>query len=179
MLLLPGALSLPEGGNPYLYISGLSQAADVLVRSAGSEEVVGPIREKHPDAKVTIARDASTVTPVVVIDVESPSDAATATILKQLVTDTGKSLAQLQEREGITDKNRITLEPLTVDDKSTIKLKQPMLFAAGAGVGGLVVTLIAAAVGDSLLAARKVRKRVRVEAGARVSAGSAASEAHA
>ena len=50
-LLIPGADSLPEGANPYLFLGGLSPAADVLVRAIGAENVLNDVVEDHPGVR--------------------------------------------------------------------------------------------------------------------------------
>jgi hypothetical protein len=158
-LLLPGAVSIPEKGNPYLYIGGLSQAADVVVLAMGSNNVLSEIAEEHPGAKAAITRDTSTSSPVIVITVTAPSDAETVKVLDALVKRTPAVLTGLQDQEHIAADNRITVNTITVDSTSTVQEKQRVTVAAGVAGGGIVLSIVVAALLDGLIISRRRRGR--------------------
>lgn len=156
-LLLPGTTSIPEGGNPYLYIGGLSQAADVVVLALGSNNVLDEIAQEHPDVEVEVTRDTSTSSPVIVITVTGPSDAEAEAVLDVLVDRTAVVLTDLQDQEQIAADNRITVNTVTVDGQSVVQQKDRMITAAGVAVGGVVVSIVLAALVDGLVVSRRRR----------------------
>jgi hypothetical protein len=160
LLLLPSDATLPDDGtgNPYLYMSGLSQAADVLVRSVNSQQNLDQISDEYPGAKVTVARDPSTVTPVVAISIEVTDASQAGPLLEDLQTRTSDALTALQARESIPDKNRIQMQTLTSDTKSVASDKRRMTYAGAAGAGALVLVFVVVAGVDGLLAARSRRR---------------------
>ncbi|MDJ0323743.1 hypothetical protein QMG61_08190 [Cryobacterium sp. PH31-AA6] len=161
-LLIPGAASMPEGANPYLFLGGLAPAADVLVRAVGSENVLNEMVAEHPDTKIAITRDTTTAGPVMLIAVTAPSDAAAQEVLDLLVTRTATMLEDLQTTEKIASNNRVTVLPITVDTKSVLQQRTRMVGAAGAGVAGVVLTLLLAGLVDGFSSKRRRRRRARV-----------------
>ncbi|TQL42020.1 hypothetical protein FB562_2610 [Homoserinimonas aerilata] len=110
-LLLPGANSIPEGANPYLFLGGLAPAADVLVRAIGSENVVNDMAEKHPGVEIAISRDTTTAGPIILITVTADSDAAAEEVLTLLVERTATVLEDFQTSERIPADNRMSVIP--------------------------------------------------------------------
>jgi hypothetical protein len=170
-LLLPGTTSIPEGGNPYLYIGGLSQAADVVVLALGSNNVLDEIAEEHPDVEVEVTRDTSTSSPVIVITVTGPSDAEAEAVLDVLVDRTAVVLTDLQDQEQIAADNRITVNTVTVDGQSVVQQKDRMITAAGVAVGGVVVSIVLAALVDGLVISRRRRSSASRGHGAKPAKG--------
>ncbi len=160
-LLIPGAASMPDGANPYLFLGGLAPAADVLVRAVGSENVLNEMVAEHPDTKIAITRDTTTAGPVVLIVVTAPSDAAAKRVLELLVTRTATVLEDLQRTENIASNNRVTVLPITVDTKSVLQERTRMVGAAGAGIAGVVLTLLLAGLVDGFSSKRRRRRRAR------------------
>lgn len=161
-LLLPGAASVPDNANPYLYLSGLSVAADVVVRAVGSDNVQNEVNEKYPKTEVVVARDSSTAGPVIVITVTAASDEKAAAALGYLVDKTRSVLAQLQDAEKIADAERISVAPISVDTRSVLQQRNRLVATALAGAAGVVVVLLATALVDGL-----ITQRARRAAGAR------------
>jgi hypothetical protein len=157
-LLLPGPATIPDGSNPFLFVGGLSQAADVLVRTVGSTDTIGAVTDEHPEAKISVARDPLSSGPVVLITVTSPDDAEAGLVMDELVAQTATTLTRLQIAEGIASDERITVIPLAVDEKGVVQQKNRIV-AAGAGAAAvLAVTLIAVAILDSVLRSRAHRR---------------------
>lgn len=157
-LLIPGADSVPEGANPYLFLGGLSPAADVLVRAIGSENVLNEVTEEHPGVDIEISRDTSTAGPIIVIVVTASNDTAAEEVLELLVDRTGDVLDDLQDAESIAPDNRVTVQPITVDERSTLQQRSRIIAAAAAGMGVLVLTLLLAGLVDGLSMRRRQRK---------------------
>lgn len=143
-LLIPGASSMPEGANPYLFLGGLSPAADVLARAIGSQNVLNEVVKEHPGVKIEISRDVTTAGPIILITVTANSNASAKEVLGLLVDRTATVLEDLQRVENIPAANRITVIPLTVDTQSVLQQRSRLLGAAGAGITGLILTLLTA-----------------------------------
>lgn len=164
-LLIPGADSMPEGANPFLFLGGLSPAADVLVRAVGSKNVLNEVVVEHPGVDIAISRDTTTAGPVVLIVVTAASDAAAADVLGLLVDRTATTLDDLQKAENIPAKNRVTVLPLTVDTQSILQQRSRLLGTAGVGLGGVVLTLLLAGLVEGVSVKRRQRKTAKVSAG--------------
>lgn len=155
-VLLPGEGSLPQTSpNPYLFISGLTEAADVVVRTAGSNNVINDVTKEYPGVKVEIARDPTTSGPVILTTVTAGDERDAAKVLQLLVKHTTMTLAHLQTEERIGAKYQIKLTTLSIDDQSQLKQRKRLLASGGAGGGALALTLLLASVADGLLMRRK------------------------
>lgn len=141
-LMIPGELSIPEGGNPYLYLGGLSPAADVLVRAIGSENVLNDVVAGRSGMEIEISRDTMTASPIILIEVTASSDSAAEAVLNTLIDRTATVLDEIQDVENIPESNRMTVIPVTVDEQSTEQQRSRLLAAAGVGAVGLVLTVL-------------------------------------
>ncbi|WP_169583081.1 MULTISPECIES: hypothetical protein [Microbacterium] len=156
-LLLPGARSVPEDGNPFLFLGGLTNAADVLVRAVGSENVLNEIEEQYPGVEIEVTRDGSTAGPVILITVTAPTDDGAAAVIDTLVTRTSDVLEELQTEEGITAANQMTVIPVTVDATSVPQQRDRYLAVALAGIGVAVLVVLLASLVDGLALQRRRR----------------------
>lgn len=156
-LLVPGEDSLPEGGNPYLFLGGLAPAADVLVRAIGSENVLNEIAEEYPGVEAEVARDTTTAGPIITIVVTARTDAAAEEVVNLLVDRTATVLDELQDAEDIAGDNRVTVQPITIDSQSVLQQRSRIIAAAAAGVGVLLVTLLLAGLVEGLSGQRRRR----------------------
>ena len=156
-LLLPGLASIPEAGNPYLYLGGLSQAADVLVTAMSSERELGTILEDHPGAEIRILRDPLTSGPQILTTVTASSNAKAGETLDAAMARTTQVLGGLQDVDGITQGNRIGIKSITVDNRSTLVQKSRVLGVGGATLGMLLITLLTAGLVEGLSTRRHRR----------------------
>ncbi len=156
-LLLPGATSIPEAGNPYLYLGGLSQASDVLVTAMSADNQLDSLTEDYPGAEIVVSRDPVTSGPQILTTVTARSDADAGKILDATVARTTAMLRNLQDVNGITAGNRMSIKTITVDTKSTLVEKNRLLAVVGASLAMLLVTLLTAGLVDGL-SSRKRRR---------------------
>jgi len=176
LLLLPNKSSVPTGDNPYLYIGGLTQAADVMVRAVNSDAVTGQIAGRYPGTKISVYRDPTTSGPVLLIDVTAKTDGAAAGALDETVTATGGALDDIQTKAHVTKDDRITLAPVTVDAASTLVQKTRMMTVGGAFVAVLLLVFFVVALIDGHLQRRK--RRLAPETIAEVDADGKVPELH-
>ncbi len=158
LLLLPAEMSIPEGGNPYLYIGGLSQTADVLVRAVGADSVLDEVKQAHPGVDVTVTRDASTGSPLLLLTTTSADDEAAAAALSEVLSRAQAELASLQQAEGIASNNQITAVTLTVDTKGIASQRSRLMGTAVSGVAVALLTVLAVALVEGLAGGRQRRR---------------------
>lgn len=160
-LLLPGPEIMPENGNPYLYLGGLSPAADVLVTAMSAEPEQHAVVGDRDGAELVVRRDGASSGPQLLLIVTARSDSDAAAVLDAAIERTAIVLDQLQNLEGIGRDNRIGIETIAQDTSSTPQQRTRILLAAGVGLGIFVATLLLAALIDSLPARRRRRGRRR------------------
>lgn len=158
-VLLPGKASLPQDGqNPYLYIGGLTLAADVVVRAVGSDNVAKEFDEVHPGVGIQVSRDPTTAGPVVLTSVSATDDEVARIVLQQLTQRTALVLNQLQQAEAIPKAQRMTIVTLTVDEHGVIRDRSRLMFSAVAGLAVVLLAVLAAALTEGI-GVRRRRKR--------------------
>lgn len=150
-LLLPGEGVMPEGAtNPFLFLGGLSQATDVLVRTLSSGETVEEVVGRYPGTEVEVRRDPTTSGPVVWTTVTAQSDADAAGALEAMLAQAESALARLQTEQNVRARDEITITTLTQDTESTPQQRTRMVLAAGAGAAAVAATLVVASLVDGL-----------------------------
>lgn len=160
--LVPGSGSLPENANPFLYLSGLSQAADVLVNAVGSDNVASEIKQSYPGAVIQVSRDPSTAGPVILVTAEARSDADAAQIVDFLLARTRTELEVLQAGDKVSTSQLITVRTLTVDREGTVRLRTRMLAAAGVLAASAILAIVLAVLVDGLTSRKRARRSVDV-----------------
>lgn len=153
LLLLPGKGSLPsDSQNPFLFLGGLTFAADILVRATGSENMQHQIELEHPGTSFEVIRDPTTAGPVIRITVTAGSADESEVVLKQLTDEAASALHDLQAAENIGANERITTITVTMDDHATVRnrMRIALSVAAGLAVAGLTVAVSAIAEGLSV-----------------------------
>lgn len=153
LLLVPGAATVPDDGNPYFYLAGLTQAADVVVRAVSSENVKRDIADQYPGVSFQVTRDPTTAGPVISVVVDAPDDAAAEAVVASLVGRAGNDLERLQAEDNILPSYRIQLRTVAVDDHSTLRERTRLVAAAGVGA----LTLGAVGLLAVILAVRATR----------------------
>ncbi|MCK6079864.1 hypothetical protein KZX37_04420 [Microbacterium sp. EYE_5] len=159
-LLLPGEATIPDDANPYLFVGGLYQVADILVRAIGPDDIAQATADA-PGASIAVSRDtAAGAVMLVTVSASSEEDAdvVLATALQLIET----RLGELQDEQGIPTDERVDLVPLTHDSASVVVQKNRILVT---GVVGLVIAMLSVAIavlGDTLIRLRR-RRRSRSE----------------
>lgn len=156
-VLLPASTDIPDDANPFLYLGGLGQAADVVVRAVSAESVTSTITEGYDGVEVRIARDTSSGAPVIVTTVTAESDDDTAEVLEAFVRETGQRLDAIQADSDVPPEGRIGIKTLSIDETSRIDQKNRLTVTAVSGVAILVGGLVLAAVLDGMLMSRSRR----------------------
>ncbi|MET0715164.1 MAG: hypothetical protein ABWY57_09645, partial [Mycetocola sp.] len=159
-LLLPGEGTVPPGvTNPFLYLGGLTQAADIVVQVMKSNEVVGPVVDEYPGTEVVVQRNPTVSGPVIQIIVTATSDAAAEGALTALVGQTTTVLDSLQSDQKVTSDDMMSVSTLTQDTQSALQQKSRLVISAGVALALVVLTLLLASLVDGL--SRRARRAGR------------------
>jgi hypothetical protein len=158
VVLLPPKTSVVEGGNPYLFLGGLSQALDVLTRSIDGDTTREGILGSRKDLDYAVEPDRTTAGPILVVQATGPTVKETLTVLGAVLNAVPVNLRQLQNGLQVSPSSQITSMTLTVDQKPTIVGKDRLRAVVGvAGIGAAGVCLLIGAV-DGILLSRARRK---------------------
>ncbi len=159
-LLLPGEGTIPKGAtNPFLFLGGLTQSADVLVRSLNSEQAAGAVAKQYPGTEIAVSKDPSTSGPIILITVTAKSNADAASALDDILARSSAILDRLQTEQNVKAVDRIAVSTLTHDQSSTLQQRNRIGATAGVGVGVVVLIILAASLIDGL--SRHGRRRAR------------------
>ena len=159
VLLLPSHDAVGAGGNPFLMLSGLEQAAGVVVAYFSSSSAESEILSISPTAEYQVAIDDATRGPVIAVDVISSSPEETLGTLQHIVGRIPQELTRLQKQVGVPANAEINSMELTVDGKATTDRGAMMRTMIAALMGGLGSTCLAAVLIDSKTQQTKSRRR--------------------
>lgn len=159
-LLLPGLATIPEDANPYLYVGGLFQVTDVLVRAVGAEDIEDAAQD-FPGTNVAVTRDQAAGA-VVIVTVTASSDVAAEAVLDDMLVVTERTLEKLQDEQNIPPAERVSLTPLTKSLESEVIQKTRLVTTAIVGGVLLVAGLAIAVLVDNLLRSRRRAHRSSV-----------------
>lgn len=150
-LLLPGEGTVPPGvTNPYLYLGGLTQGSDIVVRVMQGEDVAGKVLAEYPGTEVLIQRDPTVSGPVIQIVVTAKTDAAAEGALDALVSQSAVVLNELQDAQNVSADDKMSISTLTQDTSSTLQQKTRLVMSAAIAVVILILSLVAASLVDGL-----------------------------
>jgi uncharacterized protein involved in exopolysaccharide biosynthesis len=159
VLLLPGAQTIPAGGNPYLYLGGLGQASDVLVSAVNASSVRTSILLGHPATEISMTRDPASSGPLVTVSASGPNDADVTATLERALTAIPQTLSELQVQANVPTTARITSLQLTTDPTSVLIRKNQFQAVGLVAAGGTALTLLIVGFVDGLLLSRQRSRR--------------------
>jgi len=174
VLLLPGANAVPEGGNPFLALSGLEQPASIVVAYFASAAAHTEVEAVSETADFSVQLDASTRGPVIAIDVTDRSAQGTIDTLEFLAARVPEELQRLQSEVGAPTPSLISSMPLVTDDEPEADNSGTVRITIAALAAGIIATGIATFALDGVLMRRRMRRRAHVAA--RFGSGPAAGE---
>ena len=102
--------------NPLLYLGGLTQSRDVVLRVLNEGEVADELARQVPNASYEVAPDPNSSGPIIVITAEAATAQTSRQAVQVLLQQVPVQLGILQKRLGVEAKARIT--SLTVTDGS-------------------------------------------------------------
>lgn len=163
VVLLPSAESMGKGTNPYLYLTGLGQAMDVLTRRMAAPDLVARLTVGHPSASYTVLPDVTSGSSILVVTVKSRSGADAQATMAAVVDAVPVELAAMQEELKVPAASRISSMPVAQPTDPIADGKPRLQATAGAGAAGLLVVLVLTAFLDGLLLRRSGRRSVRTD----------------
>ncbi|MFT3877026.1 MAG: hypothetical protein QM708_11485 [Propioniciclava sp.] len=143
-VLIPAKGVFPEGGNPFLYLGGLTQQRDLLVRTMLSDDVMSRVVNGDPQAELVVEIDGTTAGPVVVLQATSSSPDGATSLLQRANDALVIELGRLQAEVDTPPSAQTTLLPLAQDAEPDRSLKAQLQLSVVVGGGILLITLIAA-----------------------------------
>lgn len=165
LLLLPGKGSLPSGSqNPFLFLGGLTFAADIVVRATGSENVQHQLEIDHPGASIEVIRDPTTAGPVIRITVTGTSSEESDVVLNLLTDEAATVLHNLQAAENIGPSQQITTVVVTKDDHAVTGNRMRIALSGAAGLMVVGLSVLVASTLEGLSTRRGSKSGVRTAA---------------
>lgn len=161
ILLMPAEETVGTEGNPYLFLGGMGDALDVMIRRSNATEVREPLLDQFPGGDYTVVRDHTTASPIAVVQAEAPTADAAEALLIAGISTAHSNLAAMQDDQDVSSETRIQARDLVVDDEATADTKLPLQLALVVIAAGVVGTLMVTGFLDGLLTRRKERRRAR------------------
>lgn len=145
--------------NPLLYLGGLNQSRDLLLRKMWNKQVTEVVASAVPGGEFEAAADPTSSGPIVVVTARASTGPGALQVIEVLKREMQLSLQQVQQELHISADNQIGLLSLTTDAKATVERKQQMQFAVMAAAVALMTGLLLIAALDSLLEQSRTRRR--------------------
>jgi hypothetical protein len=164
-VLMPPSATVGAEGNPYLYLGGMSQALDVLIRHVTAAEVTKPVLDAFPDTKYSVQADRSTSGSILVVSASGSTPEATLGVLHSALDKIPVALKGMQDELAIADKFRIDVRTVVVDSQATKDDQSQMRMMMLAAAAGIVGTVLLTAMVDGFLSGRKKARHTDGEPG--------------
>ena len=158
VLLLPPDPSVPEDGNPYLSLSGLSPAGDVLARALSDPKTADEVAAAGGRGQYTVALDDDSPAPLVFLAAEADTAADAQTTRDLVLERLPAALRQIQAAANVPSDAYITTSEVTRTDEPVKEIKPQLRALVMATGGALVLTLLGTAAIDALLGRRQARR---------------------
>lgn len=165
VLLFPPSSVVGLNGNPYLYLGGLEQAADVLVRRLDTEAAHKEAKERYDDGDFTVQIDGGSAAPIVLIEAEAPDAAGALSLVDDVHSRVPDELLAMQQDLGAAKNAFITATDITVDAEATLNPKARIQLTAVAGAVGLALTILLTGLVDGLARRRRQNHEEPAESG--------------
>lgn len=167
--LRPGTTT--SAGNPYLELSGLGQARDIVIRSMSAKSTYVELCEATGDARYTamrddlcsanpsvsfeITQDYESSAPVILVTAEAGTAQDAVTALQTIMDRVPSTLTELQGGLNLRPKAAITSTPIVADTLPDVEHKDQIRAAVLAGGGVLALGVLLIGVVDGLFGPRR------------------------
>jgi hypothetical protein len=169
IVLLPSSETMGKGSNPYLYLTGLGQAMDVLTRRMSAPDVDAQFTRDHPAASYTIAADVTSGSSILVVTVKSRTSADATATMEAIIGAVPRELSAMQDELKVPAYSRISSMPVAAPTTPTVEGKARLQATAAAGAAGFIAVMALTALLDGLLLRRSRRRAAAGETSARAS----------
>lgn len=165
----PGTTTTP--GNPYLELSGLGEARDIVIRSMSAKstyielcQASGDARYEsmrrglcgaHPSVSFEISPDYESSAPVILVTAEAASQQDAITTLTTIMSRVPATLQELQGGLSLRPKAAITSTTLVADTLPDVVHKDQIRAAVLAGGGALALGILVTGMVDGIFLPRR------------------------
>jgi len=155
VVLLPPPSSVGEGGNPYLYLGGLDQAADIVTRSLTSDQSRTRILDALGHADFDVLPDWATSGPVLIVTARGATPDEADELRLAVLNTLPTTLLSLQDTLDVPTEARISSMVLTADDEpTTVRKSQLRAVMAATAVAAVAVVMLIGLI-DGLMAPKR------------------------
>lgn len=156
-VLMPSQATVGEEGNPFLYLGGMTNAVDVMIRRTNDPQIREQLEEQFPDAELTISRDLTTDSPITVVNVQAP-DPESAIALRDIGLNLAEqNLETMQNELNLPSDLRISMRSVVVENVAEEDTRVPLRLSLVVLAGGLVATFLLTGMIDGALTRRKLK----------------------
>ncbi|WP_204913061.1 hypothetical protein [Microlunatus spumicola] len=178
VLLVPPGASLEQrpgttssAGNPYLQLTGLTEARDIVIRSMsakstyielcetsgdpGYESMRRNLCSAHPSISFEVAKDDESNAPVILVTVDAASRQDAITTLNTVMNRVPTTLQQLQSDLNLRANAAITSAPVVADTIPDVVHKDQIRAAVLVGGGTFALGLLVTGMVDGLFLPRR------------------------
>jgi len=144
LMLLPGNGNIPVGANPFLYLGGLSQARDVLVKAANSDQTREELLRSRPSLDYMVQVDPTASAPIMLITSIGSDPEAVLELRDDLLKELPRALKRFQDDAKTPSRSRIDSMVLGVEADAYHDVKsevRTLLAVAALGLGLTVAAL--------------------------------------
>jgi capsular polysaccharide biosynthesis protein len=142
-------------GNPYLVLSGVSQARDIVIRELTSKSTREELAEQHPGSSFEATPDYMNSAPIILLTVKADSATIATNALEAVMDRVPETLAGLQSGLNLPANAVITSRPLISDTQPDVVRKGQIRAGIVTSFVTMVLSLLVIGLIDRLLAARR------------------------
>jgi hypothetical protein len=142
-------------GNPYLSLGGLEGVADVVTTAMTDEATAQALADAGFVAEYTMDRDRALAGPIITIVVDGSSEKDALGAQRFLLDRVPPTLDDLQVRSNVAAGSRVRSTTVTADPQPQPNRKALIRSLIVAGVAGVGLTLMTAALVDGFLLSRR------------------------
>lgn len=159
------AMKNPNGAprNPLLYLASLTDSRDMLVRAMNGRDGVDAIEKAAPNATVTVAGDATSNSPLIVIKSDGSNEADALAGVKAVNDLIPKTLDEIQKQLKIEKPQLITSMKVTSDSRGTAQNKKALTLGIVGFGGTMLLGLALIALIDGLVRRRRENGQVTAD----------------
>ena len=150
---------LQAQGNPYLVLSGVGQARDIVIRQLMSKSMQEQLAEQSPGSSYEAIPDNMNSAPVILLTVDADSASTATSALAVVMDHVPVTLADLQGGLNLPADALITSKPLIADPQPYVVRKGQIRAGIIAGVAMLGLSLLVIGLIDGILTARLAAKK--------------------
>ncbi|GAA1158856.1 hypothetical protein GCM10009583_31510 [Ornithinicoccus hortensis] len=144
IVLLPGPGSIPDAGNPFLYMSGTVPVTEVLSRNMMADATRTRLLGDRADVEYDVYPDASTAGPMIEVTVTARSEPEALEWSERVLAELPQALDRLQEQTDVPEIARISAMTVSIPETATeLRSATTRILILLVGVGLISTVLLA------------------------------------